>query len=69
MLFIIEVMVLQTKAIQVIFYATMFYIINVNIKKYYISYLHFLLLCTEVMVLQLLLLCTEVTVLQLKQYK
>ena len=31
--------------------------------------MHFLLLCTEVMVLQLLLLCTEVTVLELKQYK
>ena len=34
-LFIIEVMVLQLKAIQVIFYATMFYIINVNIKNVY----------------------------------
>ena len=31
--------------------------------------MHFLLLCTEVMILQLLLLYTEVTVLQLKQYK
>ena len=49
----------------------MFYIINVNIIKvtHQKSNLHFLLLCTEVMVLQLLLLCTEVTVLQLKQYK